>query len=190
MQLRLQRQFGRKPKGAGFTLIELLVVIAIIGILAAVVLVSLNNARIRGRDARRLSDLQAISLALELYFDQNDEYPDTLALAAVPNNATWLDLAEIVVNDLIPQLPIDPTPGRVYVAQTNATSGAVSYILGTDLEQNNQACDADYDGTDLDAAGGTTCAEETIDDDCGTGSNGVDTNNVDYCICSGANCAS
>ncbi len=48
----------------GFTLIELLVVIAIIGLLASVVLASLNTARQKGRDARRLSDLKEIANAV------------------------------------------------------------------------------------------------------------------------------
>ena len=48
-------------RNKGFTLIELLVVIAIIGILSSVVLASLNTARSKGRDARRLSDLKQIS---------------------------------------------------------------------------------------------------------------------------------
>lgn len=59
----------------GFTLIELLVVIAIISLLSSIVLASLNLARGKSRDTRRLSDMKQIQIALELYRDSNDQYP-------------------------------------------------------------------------------------------------------------------
>lgn len=52
----------------GFTLIELLVVIAIIGILSAIVLASLNSARLKGSDAAIESDIVAIRNLAELYY--------------------------------------------------------------------------------------------------------------------------
>lgn len=53
----------------GFTLIELLVVIAIIGLLASVVLASLNTARSRGNDASIKSNMATIQVEAELYAD-------------------------------------------------------------------------------------------------------------------------
>ena len=69
-----QHHFSKR-NGAGFTLIELLVVIAIIGILSSIVLASLNTARQKSRDARRVSDVKQLQLALELYYDAKGAYP-------------------------------------------------------------------------------------------------------------------
>jgi general secretion pathway protein G len=63
---------NRKQKG--FTLIELLVVISIIGLLSTVVMTSLGSVRKKARDARRKTDLNAISLAMEQYYSQYGTY--------------------------------------------------------------------------------------------------------------------
>jgi prepilin-type N-terminal cleavage/methylation domain-containing protein len=67
----------------GFTLIELLVVIAIIGILASVVLVSLQSARKKGSDARVMSAVQQIRTSLETSTN-GSSYPD-LVIAGAPH---------------------------------------------------------------------------------------------------------
>ena len=65
----------KKQNAKGFTLIELLVVIAILGLIAAVILVSLNSLRSKARDAKRVSDINQVSKALEIYFANNGTYP-------------------------------------------------------------------------------------------------------------------
>jgi len=69
----------RNKNQRGFTLIELLVVIAIIGLLASVVLLALNSARAKSRDAKRVADIRQVMSGLELYFNDCGSYPVTAA---------------------------------------------------------------------------------------------------------------
>jgi uncharacterized RDD family membrane protein YckC/type II secretory pathway pseudopilin PulG len=55
------------------------VVIAVLGLLASIVLLSLNSARAKARDAQRLADTRVVSTGLELYYNDKGSYPDSLA---------------------------------------------------------------------------------------------------------------
>jgi general secretion pathway protein G len=121
-----------KRSHRGFTLIELLVVIAIIGILSSVVLASLNSARQKGRDTRRIADIKQLQLALELSYDANSVYPATLA--------------SLATDGYISVIPTDPTGAANGYGYVQLSSGA-DYVLGATLEQaGHTVLDSDYDG--------------------------------------------
>jgi prepilin-type N-terminal cleavage/methylation domain-containing protein len=69
-----QDLFTHDPK-KGFTLIELIILASIIGILASAVLFSFSAAQKAGRDARRITDLQQVQQALQLYYFKCGIYP-------------------------------------------------------------------------------------------------------------------
>jgi len=110
----------------GFTLIELLVVIAVIGILAAVILASLNSARAKARDVRRISDIRTIQTALEMHYADNGRYPSSDSscntYTTVPN-ASWCNsvqknssgrwLVNGALSSYLPEDPVDPQPKSV-----------------------------------------------------------------------------
>lgn len=60
---------------AGFTLIEIMIVVIILAILAAAVLPRLTGRTQQAKESRALSDIQTISLALELYSIDNGNFP-------------------------------------------------------------------------------------------------------------------
>jgi len=81
-----------RKRQKGFTLIELLVVIAIIGILATIVLVSLNAARNKAKDTAIKAGLDQARLVAEIFYDDNSSAYTGLT------NANPTDMATINTN--------------------------------------------------------------------------------------------
>jgi prepilin-type N-terminal cleavage/methylation domain-containing protein len=106
-------------KKRAFTLIELLVVIAIIGILASIVLVALNTARAKARDARRASDMHQISVAMQMYYDAQTPatYPD------IDDTATAIPAASAIGTYMDP-VPLDPGGETYYWTDLGTPSTA------------------------------------------------------------------
>jgi prepilin-type N-terminal cleavage/methylation domain-containing protein len=106
------KRWGTDFNTKGFTLIELLVVIAIIGLLASVVLASLNSARVKARDAKREGDLHSIAQALELYAnDHGGSYPymgTACGTGGIDAWSSWGCWSSMLSTAYIPSMPTDP----------------------------------------------------------------------------------
>lgn len=62
---------------SGFTIVELLIVIVVIAILAAIAVAAYSRIQQRARDADRQSDMSILQKKLDMYYADNNSYPNT-----------------------------------------------------------------------------------------------------------------
>ncbi|MGD0328369.1 MAG: prepilin-type N-terminal cleavage/methylation domain-containing protein [Minisyncoccia bacterium] len=117
-----------KLKSRGFTLIELLVVIAIIGLLSSIVLASLNTARVKARNAERISEIDQLRTAFNLALSGGTD-PSSSVFSCLTTTCTggWNGYSDQTIynNYLAPYIrePTDPS--------NNCSSGGFVYLTPT-----------------------------------------------------------
>jgi type II secretory pathway pseudopilin PulG len=100
------RQFTNQSQKGFIPISGIEGLLLITGVLTSIVLSSLNSARAKSRDARRLANIRMISSSLELYYNEHSTYPENLRLLEPKYIGT---------------VPIPPTPpdGNCTVEENN-----------------------------------------------------------------------
>lgn len=143
----------------GFTLIELLVAVAIVVVLAGVLLLAINPASMlqKGRDAKRLEDLDALRKAVQLALVDGEIVLTSTTTCTDCDSGTGTQDADGTgfvkftipagktgLTKFIPALPQDPTNTGTYI-YTYASDGA-NYEINAVLESTDNASKMSTDG--------------------------------------------
>lgn len=128
-------------KKKGFTLIELLVVISIIGILTIVSASSFRNAQVKSRDSQRKTDLDSISKALMMYYNDTGSFPDLEVYELFGDEDGFIGNNNVIYMRKTPKDPVNTGTYR-YVYKFDAATKV--FNLFANLEnKNDPQCKAD-----------------------------------------------
>lgn len=121
-------------KKSGFTLVELLVVITILALLTRIGVVFFQGTQIKTRDAKRKQDLSSLAVALEIYFQKNNQYIQGASAThsctdTSDTNALYTNITPYMANSVVPKDPQNQTQYCYY-----SSSNGGSYRLFTKLE--------------------------------------------------------
>lgn len=134
--------------GKGFTLIELLVVIGVIGILASVILISLNSTRAKAADSAIKADLVAVRTQAQIYLETYNSFgaggPGACPLSG--GVVTWAVQYDPKIQQLLTHAENQSglSPGTACYAEPTSGSWAIAVQLKSST---TKAWCVDYLGT-------------------------------------------
>lgn len=130
----------KKNLQKGFTLIELLVVVAIIGILASVVLGSLNSARNKGNDAAIKANLSGVRSSAEIFYDNNSNRYNTNGTTAATGHDCATTLANTMFADpnILAALGQSKTQNGGTALYCNMNAAGSAYAIAVPLKTSGQ----------------------------------------------------
>jgi len=120
---------GHKTSAGLIIALIIVVVVIVIGVMSTLAIVALNSARIKSRDAKRISDIKQIQVGLELYYNDAKQYPSSI----VPGKS--MSFGGVTYMPTIPNNPI-PNNGDCpedfeyqYTVKNNEQSYELTYCL-------------------------------------------------------------
>ena len=113
----------RRHAAAGFTLLELLVTTVVIGVIMAIIVSTLLQARDKSRQGATIADMRNIATAIEAYTVDNVIYPST---------QPFPDLAELLRPYHSTHVPVDDHWGHRYTYVSLAENDYSLISLGRD----------------------------------------------------------
>ncbi|MDP3900526.1 MAG: type II secretion system protein [bacterium] len=122
----------------GFTIIELVVAVVMVGIITALIIIVVVNAKSKSRDIQRISDIAIIRSALDLYLADKKSFPvaENLVLGVISSGVLCDSAPGFQANDsgctkvYLASVPANQWPGGTnYLYTSNGEAYEIKFSL-------------------------------------------------------------